>query len=112
MAWQDTADSAVISQLLAVFDHKPEWRQAKPPNTIRTIRGFQRQFGSDESELINAYGVRGCEVVCEAASFGGDQPEKFDQFIIDGQKFTIQMVRPTKGFRNRELLFRCFCKGG
>ena len=110
MTWQTDADAAVLTTLLGTFDHKPVWDQAKPPHANKTVTGHKRGFGADETELVNAYGVNGCEMIVKASDFAA-QPEKFDQFTVGSERYTVDAVRPQRGFNNSVILYRCFCKG-
>lgn len=111
MAWQQEADSAQ-RLLLTTFDHRPRWFQAKPPRTTMIVRGFRRFFGSDEVDLLNAYGVKGCELICDLSTFNGDQPEKLDRFQVEDEMFTVQSSKVIQGYANARLLVRCYCRGG
>lgn len=98
-----------MKNLLRTADDAPEWRQAKPPQTTMIVVGRVRRFNSTEIELINAYGASGAEIICDAATFGGDAPAKMDTFMFAGQRFVVQLARPD--YVEGTLQFwRCFCK--
>ena len=110
MTWQTDADTALLTTLLGTFDHAPVWRQAQAPHTTQTVVGHKRNFGASETELVGAYGIDGCEIICKAASFP-TPPTKFDRFTIDGEVFTVTDVKPQRGFNNSVILYRCFSRG-
>lgn len=110
MAWQQTADGA-LKQVLTLFNHRPEWRQAKSPHQATVVRAHVRQFTGDESELINAYGHSGVAIYVDAASIPV-KPEKFDKFLIDGESFTAGGVHEMRGFNNSLLYYTIYARGG
>ena len=110
MSWQSDADAAVLTTLLGTFDHAPVWRMAAPPHTSKTVVGHKRNFGSAETELVNAYGIDGCEIIVKASDFP-TPPAKFDRFTIDGEVFTITDAKPQRGFNNSIILYRCYSRG-
>ena len=110
MTWKNDADAAMVSTVLAKYDHKPTWKQNKTPSLTKVVRGHLRQFRSDETDLINAYGVHGVEIICDAASFP-TAPIKFDEFDLNGEVYTVNDVRIQNGFDNTPIVYRCLCKG-
>ena len=110
MTWQTDADGAVLTALLTTFDHAPVWDQAKPPHATKTVVGHKRNFGSDETEHVNAYGVSGAEVIVRASDFASP-PEKFDTYTIGNEKYTIVDVVPQRGFNNQIIIYRCYSRG-
>ena len=110
MTWQTEGDAALLKVVLQTFDHGPVWRQAKPPNTTNQVIGHIRRFGSSENELVNSYGVNGVEIICQADTFPVP-PSKFDRFTIDTEIFTATDVKPQRGFDNKLIFYRIYCKG-
>ena len=110
MTWQDDADGAVLTSLLATFNHAPVWEQAHPPLATNTVVGHKRNFGSTETEHVNAYGVSGAELIVQASDFT-IPPAKFDTFKVGGEKYTVVDVVPQRGFNNKVIIFRCYSRG-
>ena len=110
MSWQTDADNAVLVTLLGTFDHQPVWDQAKPPHATKTVVGHKRNFGSAETEHVNAYGVSGVEIIVAASDFAS-APEKFDTFDVGGEKYTVVDVIPQRGFNNTVIIYRCYSRG-
>ena len=110
MSWQDDADAAVLTSLLATFDHAPVWEQAQPPHSTKTVVGHKRNFGSAETEHVNAYGVSGVELIVQASDFT-TAPSKFDTFNVGGEKYTVVDVIPQRGFNNQIIIYRCYSRG-
>ena len=110
MTWQTDADAAVLTTLLGTFDHKPVWTQAKPPHATKTVVGHKRNFGSNETELVNAYGIDGVELIVKASDFA-TAPEKFDKFTVDTEVYTVTDVKPQRGFNNSVIIYRCYSRG-
>ena len=110
MSWQADADAAVLTTLLGTFDHNPVWKQAKPPHDTKTVVGHKRNFGSNETELVNAYGIDGVELIVKASDFTL-APEKFDRFTVGGEVYTVTDVKAQRGFNNAVILYRCYSRG-
>lgn len=115
LTWQSDADAAILSRMLAVFDHKPEWRQSALSQRSLIVRGFRRQYTGEEVDMLNTYGVKGAEFILDAASFGTEVPVKLDQLVVTigatTEYYTIDKVGHIPGFSNSLLLYRCACYG-
>ena len=109
MAWQQTGDAA-LKQVLTLFNHRPTWSQAKPPNQTVTVRAHIRVFGGEEIELINAYGANGVAIYIDADSIPVP-PEKFDTFTLDGRRYVTGGVHKRYGFNNTLLYYEVHSRG-
>ena len=106
------ANDAALLDLLALseFDHKPTWKQAKPPQTTKQVTGHVRQLGIKDETLVNAYGIDAVEITCKVADFPF-APAKFDSFTVGTHKYVAQDVRTQIGFAGVPLLYRVYAKG-
>lgn len=109
MSWQADSNAATIN-VLQTFNHRPMWDQAKAPRAKKIVTGHRRNFRSDETEYVNAYGSHGVEIICLAADFP-EEPVKFDRFTVAGEVYTVKDVRHKNGFDNTVLFYACLCTG-
>ena len=93
-----------------VFNHSPQWEEAKPPHATSACVGHRRQLGSNDTELVNAYGIDAVEITVLASTLP-KAPAKFDKFTVNGQNHIVQDVRQQIGFGGTVLLYRAYCKG-
>ena len=106
---QDQATLTMLS--LREFDHSPTWTATKPPHESKTVIGHVRNLGSNDIELINAYGADAFECTCKAADFP-IQPLKFDKITLaDGRSFVVQDVRSQIGYNGTIILYKMYLKG-
>lgn len=109
MSWQIDADAATL-EVLKTFNHRPQFDQVKSPQLSKVVMGHKRNFRSEETEYVNAYGAHGCEFICRASDFPSP-PEKFDTFTLNGEVYVIQDVRRANGFNNTVISYNCLCRG-
>jgi hypothetical protein len=83
--------------------------QTKPPQTTLNIIGGWKIAGTNDAEIIQAYGIGVRVITCDARDFT-TQPEKFDKFIVNGESFSCLAVHPVH--LNASLVgYKCYCKG-
>jgi hypothetical protein len=85
-----------------------QWIQAKAPKaTANATIGFKTAGWKDES-IISAYGIGAKVITVKVRDIA--VIEKFDQFVVSGERYTINAVSPI--YINGEHAFhKCFVKG-
>lgn len=87
----DTAFNAAIDLL----GTKAEWTNVKS-GTVKTLRvGFARMGNTDETN-VNSYALAGKTITAKAIDFSEVTPEKFDSFLVNGEKFIAETVIPVR----------------
>ncbi len=70
-----------------------DWTSTKHGDTGNFVVGFA-SVGKTDQDLVNAYGIAGKIITAKISSFKGTAPEKFDSFVIKGEKFIAAAVHP------------------
>jgi hypothetical protein len=88
----DTAFNAVIDLL----GTKAEWTNVKTDTTKILRVGFSKISNTDQPN-VNSYALAGKTITAKAKDFSsGITPEKFDSFIVNGEKFIAETVTPVR----------------
>lgn len=95
-------------QVLDLLGVPAVWTQVKAPKATSSVTvGFKTASWQDE-ELINAFGIGAKVLTVKVSDIA--VIEKFDAFVISGERYTIDSVMPVH--INGELVFwKCFVRG-
>lgn len=86
-----------------------EWHQAKAPKATKTCRVILAPIDKRSETLVNSYGVNGVSIQVLASDVA---PAKFDQFVVNGERYTIDTPVPYHERGTGALVYYvCFVKG-
>lgn len=108
-AQQAAMDDAWLMALRLLAQTEITWTQAKPPNATMTAMVAARHVGSDETEIVNAYGIDTLMIVAEASLFP-ERPTKFDRIDSVNGVHIVQGAME-RVLSNRITFYQLFCRG-
>ena len=89
-----TIDQA-FNAAIDLLGTKAEWTNVKTDTTKVLRVGFAR-IGNDDQTNVNSYALAGKTITAKAKDFSTVTPEKFDSFLINGERFIAETVTPVR----------------
>lgn len=82
-----------FDQVINLIGLPATFTQVKPPNSTASFNVGFRTAKSDESEIINTYGV-GTVIITGSAGDFPVPPQKFDKITIGAENYTVHTALP------------------
>ena len=89
-----TVDGAFI-MVIDLLGVKADWTNVKTNVTKTLTVGFSKMSNTDQPN-VNSYALAGKTITAKAADFTDVTPEKFDSFVVRGEKFIAETVTPVR----------------
>ena len=89
-----TIDQA-FNAAIDLLGTKAEWTNVKTGATKVLRVGFAKMSNTDQPN-VNSYALAGKTITAKAKDFTDVTPEKFDSFLVNGEKFIAETVTPVR----------------